>query len=880
MSLAAGTRLGPYEILSALGAGGMGEVYRARDPRLNRLIAIKVLPSAAATDAERRERFEREAHAIAALNHPNIVTIYSVEQADGQLFLTMELVEGRSLAEMMPKSGLPLHRLLKIAIPVADAMVAAHQKGITHRDLKPANIMLGEGEHDGRVKVLDFGLAKLADAPVAAAGATALPTAPITGEGHILGTVAYMSPEQAEGKPIDARSDLFSVGVILYEMATGQRPFTGDTSISIISSIIKDTPKSVIELNAALPRELGRIVRRALAKDVERRYQTAKDLRNDLEELKASLDSGELLMATVDPSRDQHSRPRLWQWGAIAVVSFAAIALLLRQRGEPTATTSSIDSLQITQLTTSGSARMPAISPDGKYVAYVQQDGTDFSLWIRQATTAGNVRIVPPEPGVTLSGATVTPDGSFVDYVRWQAPQAPQVWRVPFLGGPPKPLIDNTWSPEGWSPDGRHLAFARADATGGGSSIIIAEPDGTHERVLARWQQPALLVSLSQATRPSIRPAWSPDARLVAVALQDRINGVFTVAIAFVDVATGSVRLVPLPSSNVRGLTWLGGDALLLNQTVPPGFLGQLWRVSYPEGRLSRVTNDPNDYVGVSVTSDGGRVVTARSETRTGIWVGDGTGNNGTETVPSEAHIESVTWAGERLVYDTMAGGQLTIMSIAPGAGTPQDLIANGRTPVATPDGRTIVYFSLEAVERYGLWRVDREGRHPFHLAQDGGSQVLTSDGRSVIFTSARNGLQSLWIMPIEGGSPTQLVKRFAGSPAVSPDGKSLFFASRDDQGRAITMVCDLPDCAAQRNLDAPAGRSRRWMPEGRALAYVDVAGTNIWVQPLAGGRPRQLTHFTDRTIEDYAWSHDGKRLAIARSTTSNDIVLLKGLRR
>jgi serine/threonine protein kinase len=280
----------------------MGEVYKARDPRLHRLVAIKRLPASATTDPERRERFEREAQAVAALNHPHIVTIHSVEQADGPVLSDDGVGRGRSLAEAMPRGGLSLDRLLKIAIPVADAMAAAHHKGITHRDLKPANIMLGEGEHDGRVKVLDFGLAKLAEAPLAAAGLTAMPTAPITGEGRILGTVAYMSPEQAESKPIDARSDLFSLGVILYEMATGVRPFTGDTSMSIISSILKDTPTPITDLNPGLPRELGRIIRRALAKDLERRYQTAKDLRNDLEELKASIDSGELqTLAAVHP---------------------------------------------------------------------------------------------------------------------------------------------------------------------------------------------------------------------------------------------------------------------------------------------------------------------------------------------------------------------------------------------------------------------------------------------------------------------------------------------------------------------------------------------------------------------------------------------------
>ena len=247
MPLSPGTQLGSYEIVSLLGAGGMGEVYRARDPRLKREVALKVLPDGAAVDADRRERFTREALAVAALNHPHIVTIHSVEDAGTAVFLTMELVEGRSLAEALPATGLPIDRVLTIGIAVADATSAAHQKGITHRDLKPGNIMLGEGEQAGRIKVLDFGLAKVVDAQRGAAGASMLPTeapahtAPITAEGRILGTVAYMSPEQAEGRAIDGRSDLFSLGVVLYEMATGQRPFAGDTNLSILSSILKDS---------------------------------------------------------------------------------------------------------------------------------------------------------------------------------------------------------------------------------------------------------------------------------------------------------------------------------------------------------------------------------------------------------------------------------------------------------------------------------------------------------------------------------------------------------------------------------------------------------------------------------------------------------------
>jgi serine/threonine protein kinase/tetratricopeptide (TPR) repeat protein len=289
MALRAGDRLGVYEIGSLLGAGGMGEVYRARDPKLNRVIAIKVLPEATAADPDRRARFEREAQSIAALSHPNIVTIHSVEEADGVLFLTMEYVEGKPLSDVIVKGGLPLPQILSLAIPLADAVSAAHQKGITHRDLKPANVMVTA---DSRLKVLDFGLAKLANASPVDDRLTGLATAALTGEGRIVGTVAYMSPEQAEGKPIDHRTDIFSLGVMLYELATGERPFLGDTSISVLSSIIKDSPQSVMALRPSLPRDLSRIIHRCLVKDADHRYQTAKDLRNELEDLKRETDVG------------------------------------------------------------------------------------------------------------------------------------------------------------------------------------------------------------------------------------------------------------------------------------------------------------------------------------------------------------------------------------------------------------------------------------------------------------------------------------------------------------------------------------------------------------------------------------------------------------
>jgi TolB-like protein/Flp pilus assembly protein TadD len=324
-----GTTLNHYRIEAELGRGGMGEVYAAEDTRLRRRVALKVLPPALGADPERRRRFEREAQAVAALNHPAIVTIHSVEQAGDVLFLTMELVEGTTLAALLARGGLPLDRLLEIAIPLADAMAAAHARGIVHRDLKPANVMV---THEGRVKVLDFGLARLKEPVGAGADLTATAAVELTGEGRILGTIAYMSPEQAQGQAVDHRSDIFSLGVVLYELATGRRPFTGESSLSMLSSILKDTPAPVTDVNPALPRELGRIIGRCLVKDPDRRCQSARDLRNECEELRAEV-------AAAQRSGSPFSRKRL-AWGLPAALLAALLlggALLRPGPGGPPA---------------------------------------------------------------------------------------------------------------------------------------------------------------------------------------------------------------------------------------------------------------------------------------------------------------------------------------------------------------------------------------------------------------------------------------------------------------------------------------------------------------------------------------------------------------
>ncbi len=346
-----GKKLSHYTVTAKLGEGGMGEVWLAHDERLERDVAIKVLPREFADDPERLARFEREAKTLAALDHPNIVHIYSVESAtvDGDSgseaqtvhFLTMQRVDGRQLSELIPDGGLPLERIFQLGIPLAEALAAAHEKGIVHRDLKPANIMVTE---EGRLKVLDFGLAKLHQA-AAAPEVTAGPTEVLTGEGKILGTMPYMSPEQLEGKDLDPRSDIFSVGILLYEMATGGRPFQGDTSVSLISSIVKDTPPSIDTVRAELPHHLARIVNRCLDKDPKRRYQSASEVYNELDVLRGEVESGvvssgvtrptsaefEAAKATAQPAASR----RWWPIAAAAgIVLVGAVALWLGRGGD------------------------------------------------------------------------------------------------------------------------------------------------------------------------------------------------------------------------------------------------------------------------------------------------------------------------------------------------------------------------------------------------------------------------------------------------------------------------------------------------------------------------------------------------------------------
>jgi eukaryotic-like serine/threonine-protein kinase len=889
-----GSRLGPYEILAAIGAGGMGEVWKARDTRLDRFVAIKVLSQNIATGPSAMERFQREARAASALNHPNICTIHDV--GSDPPFIAMELLQGETLQQRLIRGPIDVPALVDVALAIADALDAAHSHGIIHRDIKPANIFLTSRGP----KILDFGLAKSVFEPEATAASFAPTRAPdaVTERGVTVGTVAYMSPEQLRGKELDARTDLFSLGLVLYEMATGRPAFAGETSAVVSAAILHETPVAPHLVRGDIPQRLDEIILKLLDKERELRYQASSELLADLRGLKRELD-WRPQTASTSPGHVSADRSTPSETVAHAHVSDTQVVVALARRHSraltlalvilacaiggavyltrrtlfPATTAVSIADVQVTQLTTTGTAERPAISPDGKYVVYVQHTGSDYSLWVHQTATATNVQIVSAEPDVVLRTPTVSPDSAFVDFVRSDRGRY-ALFRVALLGGTPRLLIDNAWSGIGWSRDKEHLAFVRWGPTS--SSVILADPDGGHEQPLSTRHPPAYYYSLANSSRPEVRPAWSPDGRLVAVA---GVNSVGRDQVISIDTATGTNRVISPPvEDGLADLAWINESTLMCACRVESfeGFR-QLWRVSHPDGRLARFTNDVNSYTGVNLTADGADLVTGRSETRVGIWIKGDSGTDPVEVVPSVPAPLTTTlaWAGDRLAYNL---NRRSISVWSSGHVAANETFQNVDSFDSTYDGSTIVYGTNDGQ----IWKADFDGRNRIRLVADRAFKPLfTSDDKYAVFLSPKTGVQAPWLVDVDGNSARPIVNLFAAAVGVSSDGRQLVFFTRDDHNQRNVIVCDLPDCTSRRKLPSlPTNGRYRFTPGDRGIAYIGDPPTNIWVQPVDGGSPYQLTNFTDRIVTDFAWSRDGRRLAVARAAVLNDIVLFKGLKR
>ncbi len=883
MSLAAGTRLGPYEIQSSLGSGGMGEVYRARDTRLNRDVAIKVLPQRFAADPAAVSRFEQEGRAVAALSHPNILAIHDVGHQDGVAYVVTELLDGETLRDRLSSGRLPLRKAIDYAMQVAQGLAAAHAKNITHRDIKPENLFVTADA----VKILDFGLAKI-QAPAADATRTSnLPTDP----GTVLGTAGYLSPEQAQGKSVDHRSDIFSLGAVLYEMATGLRAFKGDSAIDSLHKVIHSEPAPIDTAAPDAPAELRWVLSKCLAKDPDERYQSTRDLVVDLKGVARALESSSRIgPAASSPAVSGSRGVPTAALVAIALVMVLATAAAFWWRsgaGEPADVTAT-GKASIEPVTSLGTVIDAVISPDGKYVAYIVSENGLQSLWIRQLATASTLALVPPA-SVGYWGANFSPDGSEIYYVV-ASPDRPEraLYRLSTLGGTPRLLLTGLDSFPVFSPDGRQLAYFRGGfPEAGASSLMVAAIDGSNPRALATRRAPELFVPIFFTA-----PAWSPDGTTIVCPMISRAKAPGYATLIAVRATDGTE--VPFPhyewldigqatwAPDGQGLYVVAGDEAVARRP------NQVWWVSAREPGKRRITNDLMDYRTVSLSADASTMMTVAADSTSSIWTmaleggepkrlsgGRYDGLSGIAAAP-----------GGRIVYRSVESGLASIWMMNADGTERRQVTSDSETayPAVTPDGRSIVFERVGA----GLWQSDLDGANPRVIPNTGTGlrPAVTPDGKSVIYASLATGIEQSWKAPLDGSAPpVRMLTARAFRGAVSPDGTQMAFYYQENSKSAFVIAVmpmdgDRPTHTFE-VAPSTAYATIHWTADSKALLHNSHVGdrSNIWLQPLSGGPPRQLTRFADQVVFAFARSVDGKQLIIARGTLSRDAMMIRNFK-
>jgi Tol biopolymer transport system component/tRNA A-37 threonylcarbamoyl transferase component Bud32 len=883
-----GGTLSHYKILEKLGTGGMGEVYVAEDTTLGRQVALKVLRPEAMASPERRKRFEREAKALAALAHPNIVTVYSVEQAEGVDFITMELVRGKPLSRQIPKGGLTLSEFFALAIPLTDAVAAAHEQGITHRDLKPDNVMVGP---DGRLRVLDFGLAKLKQESLSPVDSQT-PTQSQTREGQIVGTVAYMSPEQAEGREVDHRSDIFSLGILLYEMATGERPFRGESAVSLMTSILRDTPPSVTELRPILPMELGKIIRRALAKDREQRIQTAKELRNELQELKAEVDSGEAWQRAV---RAPRWKKRWAVIAALAVVAIgAAVGIWVIGPGER------LPAPTIVPVTNDGADKgAPALSPDGNLVAFVRYQEAGSDLYVKQIGGGEPIRVaqgLPVEPIRIPRGVygdarlSWSPDGREIAFFRHVEtagqPGADAVFVVPALGGAERQLAaaDTRSQALAWSPDGRLLALTHRESPEEPDGIFLLSRETGEKRRLTRPPPQYLMGDFS--------PAFSPDGRTLAFV---RASDIPESDIYLVPVAGGEPRRLTSGNRTTVGLAWApDGKSIVFSSSRSPraGYFA-LWRVSVSGGEPQPLQFGEQG-ISPTVSGQAHRLVYVKRPWNVEIWrVGGPRADTGQDSparlISSGWNDWSPEWSadGRRILFNSTRSGYSEIWVCDSDGSNPRQLTSL-EDPLTlgggwSPDGRQIAFMSPKEGSS-DLYVVDAAGGIPHRLTTDSWNEWApgwSRDERWIRFSSNRSGRNELWQMPPGGGEAIQVTRNGGGRHAESPGGRYLFFTKSGPEG-GPSGLWRMSAGGGEEAQILEHVRFLDWALFDEGICYINreaERGPVIEFFEFSTEKVRQITELDGQLGPGFTVSPDGRWILFVRENAQSDIMLVENFR-
>ncbi len=875
MALPPGSTLGPYEILSFLGAGGMGEVYRARDPRLNREVAIKVLPADRVGDDDRRRRFVQEAHAASALNHPHIITIHEIESANGADFIVMEYVRGKSLDALIPRHGMRLSELLRIAMPVADALAAAHARGIIHRDLKPANVMVGTG---GTVKVLDFGLAKLIGREEAEeADLTHTADVALSVPGTIAGTAAYMSPEQATAGKVDARSDVFSFGAMLYEMVTGVRAFAGTSVADTLSAVMRAQPKPPTAMVAGLPTDLEKVILRCLRKDRERRFQHMADVKVALQEIKEDSESGIPAAATVPRGR---RRSLIATFAGTMLFLVAAVAWFLRSHPkiEPAA-------LRVVPLTTlRGFEYSPSFSPDGQQIAFSwngeREDNFDIyvkivgSVELRRLTTDAADDSFP----------AWSPDGRQIAFVRAEQGGA-QVHLVSPLAGTDRRLSDMpVVGRVAWSPDGRWLAVGHDTPT----PITAQEPAGIYLIPFGGGEPRRL------TTRWDYDPAFSPNGHRLAYAscVSVRNCDVYMLDLGASNVSRDSrPRRLTKQAVEIHSFAWTrDATSIIYEAEIAPGTF-YLWRVLADGDRTpERIELAGAGSVSPATTPSRDRLAFGRMILEQGIYRFVA-GRTPQPVLVSSTRDSEPRFSpdGRRIVFSSARTGDATEIWLASADGTAVEQLTHGPgdwqgSPAWSPDGRQIVFDSRTVDGHTDLWLIDADGSMPHQLTRESGDENMpwwSRDGHWIYFSADQGKGRDIWRVPASGGPLQQITRGGSGLfSCESPDAKQILYQS--------AMFRESPLLA-----QPISGGPVRQLVKCVQIYAFGANAARIYYAPCGTGPDIPVHELDPKTGQDRmlgsveqafypsrpAISPDGKTILIEHGANSSDLMLIENFR-